>query len=96
MTGSWLAWAMRIRIGPMGRMGRIKNKGVRVGKDTNIQWTDHSWSPWLGCRKVSEECENCYIVETTPFRTRDLTHGPVRLELSEFKFQISKLAAPAV
>jgi protein gp37 len=29
-------------------------------KDTAIEWTDHSWSPWRGCTKVSPGCANCY------------------------------------
>ena len=29
-------------------------------KDTAIEWTDHSWSPWRGCTKVSPGCAHCY------------------------------------
>lgn len=29
-------------------------------KDTKIEWADHSWSPWIGCTKVSPGCQNCY------------------------------------
>lgn len=31
-----------------------------MGKDTNIEWTDHTFSPWWGCTKVSPGCTNCY------------------------------------
>lgn len=31
-----------------------------MGK-TNISWTDYSWNPWVGCRKVSAGCKNCYM-----------------------------------
>jgi len=27
---------------------------------TKIEWTDESWSPVVGCTKVSAGCENCY------------------------------------
>jgi protein gp37 len=27
---------------------------------TKIEWTDHTWSPWRGCTKVSPGCANCY------------------------------------
>lgn len=27
---------------------------------SKIQWTDYTFNPWLGCRKVSPECANCY------------------------------------
>lgn len=32
-----------------------------MGRDSNIAWTDHTWNPWQGCRKVSEGCKNCYM-----------------------------------
>ncbi|MBV9688404.1 MAG: phage Gp37/Gp68 family protein [Ktedonobacteraceae bacterium] len=42
-----------------------------MGQNTKIQWTwrklpdgslvaGHSWNPWWGCLKVSEECTHCY------------------------------------
>ena len=27
---------------------------------TNIQWTNESWNPIVGCSKISEGCANCY------------------------------------
>jgi protein gp37 len=27
---------------------------------SNINWTDHTWNPWIGCRHVSAECDHCY------------------------------------
>ena len=27
---------------------------------SNINWTDHTWNPWVGCRHVSAECDHCY------------------------------------
>lgn len=29
-------------------------------ENSNINWTDHTWNPWVGCRHVSAECDNCY------------------------------------
>lgn len=29
-------------------------------KDSNIEWTDHTFNPWIGCTKVSPGCTNCY------------------------------------
>lgn len=26
-----------------------------------VEWTDHTWNPWMGCDKVSEACANCYM-----------------------------------
>lgn len=31
-----------------------------MGKDSKIAWTDHTFNPWWGCSKVSEECLHCY------------------------------------
>ena len=29
---------------------------------TKIEWADASWSPFYGCNRVSEGCENCYAM----------------------------------
>lgn len=29
--------------------------------ETKIEWTDYSWNPWVGCKKVSAGCKNCYM-----------------------------------
>lgn len=31
-----------------------------MGAATKISWADHTWSPWIGCQKVSAGCANCY------------------------------------
>lgn len=31
-----------------------------MGKETGIQWCDHTFNPWMGCTKVSPACDNCY------------------------------------
>ena len=32
-----------------------------MGKNSGIDWTDHTWNPWQGCDKVSPGCLNCYM-----------------------------------
>ncbi len=32
-----------------------------MGKQTAIQWTNSTWNPWRGCKKVSSGCKNCYM-----------------------------------
>lgn len=32
-------------------------------ENTGIQWTTHSFNPWLGCLEVSDGCDNCYARE---------------------------------
>jgi protein gp37 len=29
-------------------------------RDSKIQWTDHTFNPWVGCTKVSPGCDHCY------------------------------------
>ncbi|WP_102145681.1 DUF5131 family protein [Mycobacterium hubeiense] len=39
-----------------------------MSDNTNIEWTEATWSPVTGCTKVSAGCLNCYIERTRPFR----------------------------
>ena len=32
-----------------------------MGKNSKIDWTDHTWNCWQGCKKVSAGCQNCYM-----------------------------------
>lgn len=31
-----------------------------MGKNSNIEWTHHTFNPWWGCAKVSPACTHCY------------------------------------
>jgi protein gp37 len=31
-----------------------------MGKDSEIEWTHHTFNPWWGCSKVSPACLHCY------------------------------------
>ena len=31
-----------------------------MGAVTGIEWTDHTWNPFIGCTKVSPGCAHCY------------------------------------
>ncbi|HKS16367.1 MAG TPA: DUF5131 family protein [Planctomycetota bacterium] len=31
-----------------------------MGENSSIEWTDHTFNPWIGCTKVSPGCANCY------------------------------------
>lgn len=39
-----------------------------MGTNTKIQWTHHTFQPWIGCEKVSEGCKFCYAECSTPAR----------------------------
>lgn len=34
-----------------------------MGKDSAIEWTTHTFNPWIGCAKVSAGCQHCYAEE---------------------------------
>jgi protein gp37 len=46
-----------------------------VGANSGIQWTDHTFNPWIGCTKVSPGCDHCYA-ETWAKRYGTATWGP--------------------
>ena len=31
-----------------------------MGERTGIEWTDHTFNPWIGCTRVSPACDHCY------------------------------------
>lgn len=31
-----------------------------MAENSKIEWTDHTFNPWIGCTKVSPGCANCY------------------------------------
>lgn len=31
-----------------------------MGEHSKIEWTDHTFNPWIGCTKVSPACDHCY------------------------------------
>jgi protein gp37 len=39
-----------------------------MSKNSKIEWTDHTFNPWIGCTKVSPGCANCYAAAQDKFR----------------------------
>lgn len=31
-----------------------------MGENSSIEWTDHTFNPWVGCTKVGPGCDHCY------------------------------------
>lgn len=31
-----------------------------MAENSKIEWTDHTFNPWVGCEKVSPACDHCY------------------------------------
>jgi protein gp37 len=47
-----------------------------VSAQTNIEWCDSTFNPWIGCARVSPACDDCYAARSTPVRTLGLAWGP--------------------
>lgn len=44
--------------------------------NSKIEWTDHTFNPWIGCMKVSEGCKNCYAETDMDKRRNRAKWGP--------------------
>lgn len=53
-----------------------------MSKTTGIQWTDATWNPWLGCKKVSAGCKNCYMFR----EQKQYGNDPTLIRRSKTKF----------
>jgi protein gp37 len=47
-----------------------------MGANSLIQWTDHTFSPWIGCQKVSPGCDHCYAETMMDHRYGRVQWGP--------------------
>jgi len=45
-----------------------------MSANSKIEWTDHTFNPWIGCTNVSPACDNCYAAAQDKFRRWTL-HG---------------------
>lgn len=45
-------------------------------ENSNIEWTDHTFNPWMGCAKVSDGCKNCYAETLMDKRYGKVKWGP--------------------
>ena len=39
-----------------------------MGEYSKIEWTDHTFNPWIGCQHVSPGCDHCYAETQNAFR----------------------------
>ena len=49
--------------------------------ETTIEWTDYTWNPWVGCKKVSAGCLNCYMYREQLKRGNDPKAGQAHQDL---------------
>lgn len=48
-----------------------------MGENTKIEWTDHTFNPWLGCTKISDGCKFCYAEALMDKRYGKVQWGPL-------------------
>lgn len=47
-----------------------------MAENTKIEWTDHTFNPFIGCTKVSPGCDNCYAENLMDTRMGKVVWGP--------------------
>lgn len=66
-----------------------------MGKNSSIEWTNDTWNPWQGCRKVSVGCKNCYMYRDKKRYGQD-PQTVVRSKPATFNAPLTKLKGPLV
>lgn len=46
-----------------------------MAANSKIEWTDHTFNPWIGCTKVSPACDGCYAEAMMDHRLRRVEWG---------------------
>lgn len=46
-----------------------------MGENSKIEWTVHTWNPWIGCTQVSPACDRCYAMVMMDQRYGRVTWG---------------------
>jgi protein gp37 len=47
-----------------------------MAENSAIEWTDHTFNPWIGCTKVSDGCKHCYAETLMDHRYGKVQWGP--------------------
>lgn len=47
-----------------------------MAENSKIEWTDHTWNPWIGCTKIGPPCDNCYAENLMDHRYGRVQWGP--------------------
>jgi protein gp37 len=47
-----------------------------MAENSKIEWTDHTFNPWIGCQKVSPGCDHCYAEAMMDHRFSKVEWGP--------------------
>ncbi len=47
-----------------------------MAENSKIEWTTHTFNPWIGCQKVSPGCDHCYAEALMDTRWGKVKWGP--------------------
>ena len=47
-----------------------------MAENSKIEWTTHTFNPWIGCQKVSAGCDHCYAEMLMDTRYHKVEWGP--------------------
>lgn len=47
-----------------------------MAENSKIEWTDHTFNPWIGCTKISDGCKFCYAETMMDHHYRKVKWGP--------------------
>ncbi|MGC1494667.1 MAG: phage Gp37/Gp68 family protein [Sulfitobacter sp.] len=47
-----------------------------MAENSGIEWTDHTFNPWIGCTKISAACDHCYAEALMEGRFNSGLWGP--------------------
>lgn len=47
-----------------------------MAENSKIEWTDHTFNPFIGCTKISPGCDNCYAEHLMDKRMHKVIWGP--------------------
>lgn len=70
-----------------------------MAENSKIEWTTHTFNPWIGCQKVSPGCDHCYAEAMMDKRYGRVQWGPhgerVRTSVANWRkpFQWAKAAS---
>lgn len=63
-----------------------------MAENSKIEWTVHTFNPWIGCTRVSPACDHCYAAELMDTRYGRAKWGPgearVRTSPSNWKLPL--------
>ena len=47
-----------------------------MSENSKIEWTDHTFNPWIGCQKIGPGCDHCYAESMMADRLQKVQWGP--------------------